>query len=175
MKSERACCLKLFGKWWEYKKKKKKRLRGRGSFHNTSSSLFNNTYSSPIPMGSFSSWVTDKHRKGCRIRGEGWKGAHPHSREEALPTNNMGHRFPGQTVSWWSTGMPGLNQERRWQRRKSFYHISSRDICYSLQREHGRTPQSQSPSDWRYGFGVVMLYQTSPEPDLSPTLAFSCE
>lgn len=76
--------------------------------------------------GSLISWVTDKHRRGCWIRWEGWKRAHPHLREGALPTNNMGHRFPGQTVSWWSTGMPGLNRERRWQRRKSFYHISSR-------------------------------------------------
>lgn len=30
-----------------------RRLRGRGSFHNTSSSLFSNTYTSPIPVGLF--------------------------------------------------------------------------------------------------------------------------
>lgn len=50
----------------------------------------------------------------------------------------MGHRLPGQTVSWQSAGTPGLNRERRWQRRKSFYHVGNSSICYSLQRKHGQ-------------------------------------
>lgn len=68
-------------------------VRERGSFHNASSSLLDNTYSSPIPMGLFhpeSVINTEKEMAGREptpIQGE------------ALPANNTGHCFPGQTVS----------------------------------------------------------------------------
>ena len=99
MKSERACCLTLFGKRWEYRK----------DWEEEAAFTIHQVLSSATPTVCRYLWVfvrprvADKHRGGCQIRGAGWKRAHPpHSRGGTLPTNNMGHRLPGQTVAWQS-------------------------------------------------------------------------
>lgn len=76
-------------------------------------------------------------------KGKNWNSPGQKGWLESRPTQCMG-RKPG-----WSTGTPRFNQEQKWQRRKSFYHIGSRNTVTHYKRYHGSNPKSQSPSGWK--------------------------
>lgn len=158
-----------------------KRLRGRGSFHNTSSSLFNNTYSLPIPMGLFhpesqlNTKKKERKKKGWRIRGESWKRAHLHSREEACQPITWVTGSQAKLYRDGALGCQGSTKSEGDKGGKAFTTSAAETFVTHYKGNMAELPSPNPPSDWRYSFRVVMLYQTSSELDLSPTLAFSCE
>lgn len=150
-----------------------RRLRGRGSFHNTSSSLFNDTYSSPVPVGLFHHEPLINTEKAAGLEA----GKEPTPIQEKKPCQPITWVTGSQAKLYrdGALGCQGSTKSEGDKGGKAFTTSAAETFVTHYKREHGRTPYSQSPSDWRYSFRVVMLYQTSSEPDPSPTLAFSCE